>query len=216
MITISAATIYEGARRAFLELRSDGKANSNDPELLQEAAAAIEISQVVQDVPAFAVRQNTFQYTRDYAAYFPFADSELVRLESEHYTGLLLADGQLDSITASLRSSPASRRNLLSTWHTGHEDASRPEAPCLTQLYFRVRNDYLDLHAHFRANNAWSLLLMDMELATSVQYEVASRLGLRAGAYVHFVDSLHLYKRDIENIDKQTEFFMQAPIWKQQ
>lgn len=213
MIFISTADLLSAAKQAFLKLDANAQGNTSDPAILYEAAAAIEVSHPLTDKPAWRIEGGKFRYVDNYDSYFPYADEGLVVLEQEHYTEILIASGLLDTAVHHLQMSPASRRHVANVWQPEHSDAQRTASPCLTQLVFRINNGTLDIHAHFRANNAFQLLLMDMQLAVSVGHEVAERIDVPLGTYIHFVDSLHFYHQHADAINKQKAFFKDAPIW---
>jgi hypothetical protein len=216
MITIKAKTIRLAAKQAFLDLYRYGKPNASDSQLFKEDVALIEVASPTKGTPAFVIERQKFQYVGEYVKYVPDAPEDLVDLEREHYTGLLLESGYLDNAENYLRQAPGSRRNLVDTWMPDYIDPTRQASPCLTQLFFRLRDTKLELHAHFRANDAYKLLLMDLELVACVQVEMARRLGVTVGMYIQFIDSLHFYKRDLDAINAQRSFLLSSPAWQTQ
>jgi len=214
MISIQCSNTIAAAKQAFLALYKTGVQNSDDPALLCEDTAVIEVIDPSMSKLAFVRDKTSFRYTGQYAKYVLGIEKTLTKLEEDHYTEILLSDPALNTLVGCLRTSPSSRRILLSTWLPMHAMPTRPAAPCLTQLYFRRNNGKLEVHSHFRANDAYRLLLMDMQLVTSIQQEVARQLGLSIGRYIHFVDSLHFYKEHIEHITAQRDHVMQSPIWR--
>jgi thymidylate synthase len=84
---------------------------------------------------------------------------------------------------------------------------------CNTQKYFRLRDGKLELHSHSRANDAYRLLLLDMQLASCIHHEAAKRLDVEMGTYIHFSDSLHFYNQYAKDIEWQRSFMDTATIW---
>ena len=213
MINVQATNITAAAKAAFTELCA-GEANGNDSLIWKEDAALISIDNPIQEEPAFTITDdNRPRYIKDYSAYVPDVDPNLVTLEEEHYNQAIFAKGHLDVIVRHLRRHPDSRRALISVWSMQHHLNVTRAAPCLTQLYFRLYNGKVDVHAHARACDAYRLLLLDMQVVGALHAVVADRLQLLPGRYIHFIDSLHFYKKYLPAIIKQREYIETAPVW---
>jgi thymidylate synthase len=120
----------------------------------------------------------------------------------------------VEALVEHFRLYPDSRRQVATIWSPKYLDP-KVVGVCITQLYCRLRNNALDLHSHARANDAYRLLLLDMQLAIGVQREIARQLGVSAGRYAHYVDSLHFYKRYKIEIEKQRKYMQNSPVWKE-
>ena len=71
----------------------------------------------------------------------------------------------------------------------------------MVYVWFRKQGDTLNMNCHMRANNAYKILLMDLHIGTSLHEYVSEELGLKKGIYNHFVDTLHYYKHEKQEID---------------
>lgn len=72
------------------------------------------------------------------------------------------------------------------------------DVPCTMSLSWRIRDGALHASTHMRSNDAWLGIPYDFWAFTRLQMTLAHVLGVNVGKYVHFVDSLHLYERDVE------------------
>ncbi|HSW65653.1 MAG TPA: thymidylate synthase [Bacillota bacterium] len=212
MIYISARSITQAAKKGLLATLGCA-ANASDPAISHETAATIVVTKPDSEPPGFVIQNNTFAYQNNYAAYLPEVDSSLVNDEEIDYTKLFISPGHLDTIIACLKKYPDSRRNVINSWSPRCLDP-KEVGVCITQLYFRLNNGRLDLHSHARANDAYRLLLLDMQLATSIQHAVARATHAPVGEYVHFVDSLHCYKQYENEIQRQLDYMHAAAVWK--
>jgi Thymidylate synthase len=213
MIIVSEDSILQATKVAYLTLYN-GSANESDPTILREDAATISIANPAADEQPFALQDGAIRYTGCYPRYFPFMDVEFVPREETYFSNAFLVTKELDGIIKLLQTNPASRRALISTWGPDHRAAAKGGAACVTQLYFRMRSNSLHLHSHSRANDAYRLLLLDMQFVTWVQQEIARKLEVKVGPMVHFVDSLHLYVKHSAEVEKQKEFMMNSPEWR--
>lgn len=215
MIIAHTSSPVAAAKQVFLDLYTKGTPNTSDESIWREDAAVIEIeASATDDLKGFVIKDERFQYLGDYKLYFPEVDSSLIKAEEEDYTKLFLQSGGLETLVSHFRLYPDSRRQLISSWSPKYMDP-KVIGVCITQLYCRLRNNSLELHSHARANDAYRLLLLDMQLAISVQKEIARQLGVPVGRYIHYVDSLHLYKRYKTNIENQLVYMYSAPAWKE-
>ena len=210
MIIIKTNHLLQAAKLAFLALYQ-GEKNVSDPSIFREDAAVIEVSSPT-DTP-FGLRDGRLSYSGDYLRYFPYLEGSTVTAEEEYFTTAFIEAGHLDAITSYLQSRPDGRRALVSIWSPKFLEASTKPSACITQLYFRVFNGRLEVHSHSRANDAYRLLLLDMQFCCWVQADVARQLRLSVGRYIHFVDSLQLYSKHQEAIRKQHDFINSSVEW---
>lgn len=75
---------------------------------------------------------------------------------------------------------------------------------CVVSCYFKIiEENYLEMHVHSRANNAYSLLLIDMQFMIGFQTYLSKINNLKIGNYYHFFDSTQFFKKDISKINQQ-------------
>jgi thymidylate synthase len=99
---------------------------------------------------------------------------------------------QLEKAVAKLKEAPHTRRAQAITWKPS-DDAENPHCPCVQRIWFRVRENKLDMHLHIRSNDAYKAAFMNMYAFTELQKTVADELGYPVGRYLHFADSFHIY-----------------------
>jgi Thymidylate synthase len=212
MIIVKTHTLMEAAKAAFLALY-DGAENASDPSIFREDTAVIEVSHPNASQQAFMLRGKTLVYEADYLKYFPFEDAATPKIEEDYFTKAFIETGQIDAILSYLQREPYGRRALISVWSPTFLHNNHQSSACITQLYFRLRNRQLEVHSHSRANDAYRLLLLDMQFSCWVQSEVSRLLGVSVGRYIHFVDSLQLYSKHLPSINRQRTFFQTALEW---
>lgn len=110
---------------------------------------------------------------------------------------------QLDRAYNALRNKPASRQVVLQIWdsridlpkNTGRESAA--DIPCNVVSLLKVRGGKLEWMQIMRSNDVMLGLPYNFIQFTMLQEIMAGWLGLRLGSYVHVIDSLHVYERDL-------------------
>lgn len=170
----------------------------DDPKNFKDSPAAICLTKYEQS-EELKIIHDELHSGYDYETYVRGGNS-LMSLELEHYNKLIFKSGHFQSIMEHLASNPYSKKGVLELWSKGKDFSG--DIPCVVYMWFRKRGEKLDMSCHMRANDAYRLLLIDMHIMTTVHNYMASELALEKGSYYHFVDSLHLYKRDREGIQK--------------
>lgn len=68
---------------------------------------------------------------------------------------------------------------------------------CNREMYFKVRDDKLDITVTNRSNDVhWGLFTANLPVFTTFQELVASWIGKDVGTYTQFSDSMHIYTED--------------------
>lgn len=73
---------------------------------------------------------------------------------------------------------------------------------CTIALQFLIRNGALHMITTMRSNDVWLGLPYDVFNFTCMQIRMAMELGVDIGIYYHNAGSLHLYRHDLEKIEK--------------
>jgi thymidylate synthase len=103
--------------------------------------------------------------------------------------------GAFDQIAAAeqkLRQAPHTRRAQAVTWQVWN-DTNIGDPACLQRLWFRIADNKLHMNIHMRSNDAFKAAFMNMYAFTELQREMAGRLGVTPGEYMHIADSFHIY-----------------------
>jgi hypothetical protein len=208
-------TISETVKEAYVELLGKLIAHSSkhdDPELYREDVAVAHIRGESETGPAITLENGAIKDTFPYSEYFPHVTPELVDLELRYRNRQFIEERRLAEIVSYLRANPLSKRAITLLWQDEYRDLSKG-ASCEIAAFFRLKDGRLEMHTHMRANNASFLLFMDMRILTGIQRLVAKSLGVPAGDYVHFIDSLHIYETERAAVLKQAEIVATSEAW---
>lgn len=123
------------------------------------------------------------------------------------YDGNCKAQTQIDYVISELRRDKDSRKAVAVIYNGEHDSRISNDNPCTMYLDFFIRRDYLYLTTHMRSNDMWLGLPYDLPFFCLVQEIVYTYLkkhypDLKLGIYRHIVDSMHLYKRNYDDIKK--------------
>lgn len=211
MIHVQEKSLLLAVKKAFFQLY-EKEDLAFDPEIWKEDAGMIVIDSS-QETSSLTLHKGTFTYNFDYQTYFPYATSDLVQKEIEYWPKELINPPRLAEIIDYLTQFPLSKRAIINLWEDKHRNLSMI-CPCTTTLFFRIHGDTLEMHTHMRANSAAFLLFMDIHFLTGLQHIISQKLNLKKGTYIHFLDSLHFYKNDLDVIHKQYTYMKTTEIWK--
>lgn len=106
---------------------------------------------------------------------------------------------QMPKVIERLRQDRSTRRAVVSIWDTRDlfTDGVR-DYPCTVGFNFAIRMGRLLMSTHMRSNDVWWGWTYDVVQFTQLQCTVANILELEPGEYTHYVDSMHIYERDID------------------
>lgn len=213
MILFSASQPIVAFKQTFFELYNSS-VKSFDPKHWKEDTATIEIlvNQSEYINPIF-INNETIEYTFDYKKYFPSVKEKVISDEIEYYSQKFFTNNTINTIIEHLQKDKFSKRAVLNFWKP---EFLNPETTsvCISSCYFRIKDNFLELHSHSRANNLFFLTLIDVQMMIGFQYYVAKHLGLNVGTYLHFFDSIHFFTRDIDFIEEQYNFMQTNTVWK--
>ena len=105
---------------------------------------------------------------------------------------------QWEFVKSELQKNPNSRRAVIHIKEANNKESK--DVNCTCYIQFLIRNNKLIMHTHMRSNDLWMGFPYDIFQFTCMQILMSMQLGLELGEYVHITDSLHLYKRDYDNI----------------
>ncbi|HOD83694.1 MAG: Thymidylate synthase 1 [Spirochaetes bacterium ADurb.BinA120] len=99
---------------------------------------------------------------------------------------------QIDAVVRKLKAVPHTRRAQAVTWQVWN-DLEIDDPACLQRMWFRISGGKLHLNVHFRSNDAFKAAFMNIYAFTELQREVAAKVGVEPGEYIHLADSFHIY-----------------------
>jgi thymidylate synthase len=104
---------------------------------------------------------------------------------------------QLDLAVERLSKWPNDRRTVLSMWDANTDlikTNEHKDLPCNTAIYFKQRNNKLDITVTNRSNDLiWGTFGANVVHMSILQEYMAARLGCQVGSYYHFTNNLHAY-----------------------
>jgi len=106
---------------------------------------------------------------------------------------------QLSYIKSHLARDPTSRRAVTLVMDAGLdlvEESHSRDIPCPVSIQWLVRDGALEVHAVLRSQNVAMVFPYDVFLLTMIQEWLAADLGVRCGAFVQYVASLHYYAHE--------------------
>lgn len=107
----------------------------------------------------------------------------------------------LDKIIEELKRHPDSRQLFLSVWrptdifHLGDD-----RVPCSLGYWFELRQNKLHMTYLQRSADYFTHLANDMYLSHRLQRYIAEKVDAQVGYYVHWIGSLHVYKKDVADV----------------
>lgn len=198
LLVINAVDELEAYQKAFVALYNDANVPS-DPELLREASLGLTITGKLPQ-KRIIWEKNTFKLNYDYSIFNPSWNK--LALEEINYWSIELFDKNVNyELVNYLRKFPFSKRAIINRWRPEYLDLSRV-ATCEVYFYHRINNNQLNLNMHFRANDSYNNLLIDLDIIRCYHKYLSDKLGLRLGSYIHFVDSFH-FRRSYSSKIKQ-------------
>lgn len=104
---------------------------------------------------------------------------------------------QLARVIDLLREDPDSRRAVIQLYDPLQDAAGHGDVPCTLCYRFHLRGGRLHMSTTMRSQDVWYGLPYDLFTATVLHELVAGWLSADLGVYDHYVDSLHIYERDL-------------------
>lgn len=106
---------------------------------------------------------------------------------------------QLTMIVNILRNNPDDRRCVLQMW-SPVDDLGKitKDAPCNTNIYFKVRDNELDMTVCCRSNDMlWGAYGANVVHMSMLQEYMAYKIGVHPGRYRQISDSFHVYPNEV-------------------
>jgi thymidylate synthase len=109
---------------------------------------------------------------------------------------------QIENAVEQLRSQPFSRRVFLMIGDSNDTRSSSLDVPCNISLMFRRRASSLDMTVINRSNDVMFGLPYDIFTFAVLHSYLANRSGVPVGRHLHLSNSLHLYERNRDLLDR--------------
>lgn len=202
MILIKAKNPEELYKKAFIAVYNL-ETLEGDPKNYKDTSAILTLEDYQGD-EGVGLNDEGFYSSFDYEKYIVEGKQQMLA-EIEHYDQEIIKSGKLASFLKYFKSDETTKKGVINLWENNHLDPKKP-FPCLMYAWFRKQEGILHMNCHMRANNAYKILIMDLQIGTSLHAYVAKKMGLRKGVYHHIVDTLHFYEKEmgeIENLYKK-------------
>lgn len=110
---------------------------------------------------------------------------------------------QLEALIDLLGNDPDSRRAVITLYSPSDLLNNQSlDIPCNTTLFFKKRNTKLDITVINRSNDLYLGIPYNIFTFNVILKYAAYKTGLEIGVQRHFTDSLHLYEKDVAQVEK--------------
>ena len=76
------------------------------------------------------------------------------------------------------------------------------DIPCNTTIYLKIKDNKLDITILNRSNDLYLGVPYNVFVFYLLQLYIAEKVNSDIGTQTHFTDSLHLYTKDLEKVEK--------------
>lgn len=109
---------------------------------------------------------------------------------------------QISSVIEQIRTSPDSRRIIISAWNPVQiADMALP--PCHTFAQFRVLNGKLNCQMYQRSADAFLGVPFNIASYALLTHMIAKETGVEVGDYIHTIGDAHIYLNHVEQVREQ-------------
>ena len=108
---------------------------------------------------------------------------------------------QLVPAVKRLLSDTDTRQAIIQIWDPLQDQQTKRDIPCTLGFNFRIRKGKLNMSATMRSNDVFLGAAYDVFMFTQLQATIAKSLDIPMGTYTHHAYSLHLYERNLEQIE---------------
>lgn len=105
---------------------------------------------------------------------------------------------QWEHVAKLLQKDPLSRQAVIHIKEPSN--APTKDLPCTICIQYLIRDNKLHSTVYMRSNDIWLGFPYDVFNFTSLQVLMAMKLGVPVGEYTHIAGSLHLYERNVKNV----------------
>lgn len=106
---------------------------------------------------------------------------------------------QIQYIIDTLKENPT-RRRAIAFWPQNEVDTESQIYPCLIYIRCIVRQWKLNFDIHFRGNDVYKKILMDINLWVWLMKVISDGLDIEPWVYTHIVNTAHFYEEDKSEI----------------
>lgn len=111
---------------------------------------------------------------------------------------------QLKQAVSRLKKYENDRRTVVSMWDANNDLSTSNDSkdiPCNTQIYFKVRDGFLNMTVTCRSNDIiWGAYGANAVHFSMLHEYMAAMVGVRVGTYYHLSDSFHAYEEQFNKL----------------
>lgn len=109
---------------------------------------------------------------------------------------------KIDAVIKELKRDPFSRRAYINLWNDRDYMALErgDRVPCTIGYSFLQRDRLLHMEYKMRSCDFASHFIHDVYFAVALQEHIAHKLGLKVGHFIHNINSLHIYAKDVSGV----------------
>lgn len=135
--------------------------------------------------------------------YYPELWNQFIRNGKFAYTYVERIQEQFDYVLHELNCKPNSRQVII-TVYDRHQDLMNwgglDRVPCSLTYHFLIRNDKLQMIYSQRSCDFFKFFQADVYFALFLQKSIAEILDKKLGSFTHFINSLHVFKKDVSEV----------------
>lgn len=117
---------------------------------------------------------------------------------------------QIIKMVELLKKDPHSRRAVMNINVPRKNVIETNDEQCTIALQVLLRDGKLNMTGIMRSNDLWTGTPYDLFYFTEIQKYIANKLDVEVGTYTHFVSSLHIYDRNIDDVKKSIDNFWKS------
>lgn len=208
MINIKAPTANHAWQEALSRLVKDGHGTGNQ-KYFRDEVALIEITQPKLEPadPSFPMAQSDLDVINDYIV-SGRNENAVVHEWTKIYHHRIFDEpnSQIKYLITTLNADDPRGESQISIWDKTIDQSSAIH-PCTQIIWARVKHGKLELHVHANSSDAYKKLLMNLLEFIAVQKYIAEAVGLPVGSYYHFIDSCHIYMKDMDDTKRTIQAF---------
>ncbi len=167
-----------------------------DKKISNETRAVLELSDFNEQL-VVSIGGRRIEFKFDYSKYGDKNNNKM-KEECAYYYETIFSSGKFEKALKMLKEDSSTKKAIITI--NEEPKPKNGKIPCMTCLWARIINGKLTLSCHMRANNAYRVMLMNVHINQAIQKEFAKKLNIPIGNYYHFVDSLHIYKKELKEV----------------
>jgi thymidylate synthase len=108
---------------------------------------------------------------------------------------------QVPIILEELKRNPSTRQAIITVWDKHHDIMNlggKNRVPCSLSYQFLIRRDMVDVIYTMRSCDIYTHFIYDVALTMGMNSFIANAIGREPGKFIHFMGSLHAYKKDYD------------------